>query len=305
VTQVGFGPLERIDGPLPLAPLYGLLPAAEAPAAGVRIIPDVDDNGIERWLNGAEVYPYPPDDAQIFDACAPGGSSAGVKVDGGDLLHPQYGAITVYLAESCKSFKVWNQQEFIARAMAAFVAVEGAALGRHFMTGEGLPLNPHLADGGATILNSGAATNAANALALLEKAIAETGRQGLIHASPQFASALRERFAVDNKTGVIRTINGTVVIPDFGYADGSTPQGQAAPTGTQEWIYATGPVDIRRTEAFVKPDTVQQALDRGTTGSATLGRPNVYTYRVERYYLVDWDTELHAAVLSDRCDTGC
>src|ERR1700756_1338597 len=91
--QVGFGPLERIDGPPPVRPLYGLLRAAEAPAAGVRLVVDLDDGpaeitdadavrqiadlgianpGRERWLNGAQVYPYPPDTGDVYDPCATG-----------------------------------------------------------------------------------------------------------------------------------------------------------------------------------------------------------------------------------------
>lgn len=335
MPNIGYGPLWRVDGPPPLPPLYGLLPAAEAPAAGVRLVVDLDNGpsdvneirntgetmdeviarmkregllaavaGSERWLNGVEVYPYPNDHAQIFDTCAPGSSSSATKQFGGALAHPQFSAITIYYAETCTSYKVWNQEAFKARAVAALQAVEGAALARHFMTGEGLTLNPHLSDANVTLLNGGVVTNAANALALLEQQIALTERLGLIHASPQFATALRERFAVDNKTGVIRTINGIVMLPDFGYAAGSRPSGGAAATGTQEWIYATGPVDIRRTEIFVTPETVSEALERGTPAAST-GRPNSITYRAERHYLIDWDTELQVAVLADRCAVGC
>ena len=338
MTQIGYGPLERIDGPLPIAPSYGLLAAALAPAAGVRIVVDTQEGptdlndlsstgetmeqviarlkaegilppnaGQERWLNGVEVYPYPPDTGDIFDTCAPAGSSAASKGFGGDLAHPQFSAVTLYLAETCTSYKVWDQAAFRARAIAAFTAVESQLLARHFLTGEGLTLNPHLADGSADCVfpNGDASTTAVNGLALMTKAIADTGRQGLIHSSPMYTDALRERFAIDNKTGVIRTINGIVVIPDFGYADGSRPTGHAAATGTQEWIYATGPVDIRRSEIIVLPDDVSEALDRGTPSGATTGRPNSITYRVERHYLVAWDTELQAAVLVDRCQAGC
>jgi hypothetical protein len=338
--EIGYGPLERIDGPLPLPPLYGLLPAAEAPAAGVRIVIDTDvgpqdvndlsstgesmqeviarlkeagslppsaGNSQERWLNGVEVYPYPTDTGSIFDACAPSTETDGTKSFGEDMTNPQFAAITVYVSETCKSYRVWDQARFKARAVAALTAVESSLLGRHFMTGEGSPLSPHLADDAPTCQypNGDTVTNALNGLALLEQTIAETGRLGLVHGSPQFATAIRERFAVDNRTGVIRTVNGIPVIPDFGYARGSTPHGHAAATGTQEWIYATGPIDIRRSEIFVLPDDLDQALDRGATGGATTGRSNTITYRAERYYLVVWDTALQAAVLVDRCQSGC
>lgn len=337
MTQIGYGPLERIDGPLPLAPQYGLLPAAEAPAGGVRIVVDVDgapfsetdissdhetmeeaiarmkrdgilpsQAGQERWLNGVEVYPFPPDDGDLFDTCSPSSATGGTKGFGEtDIAHPQFSAVTAYLSEQCKSYKVWDQAAFRARAVTAFSAIESSLLGRVLMNGEAVTLNPHLADGEGTFPTADVATNAVNGIALLEEQIALTGKSGVIHASPQFVTALAGRFIVDNKTGVIRTINGTVVIPDPGYADGSTPTGHAAPTGTQEWIYATGPIDIRRSEVFVMPDNVAQALDRGTSDSATTGRPNTYIYRVERYYLIVWDTDLQAAVLADRCQVAC
>ena len=54
---------------------------------------------------------------------------------------------------------------------------------------------------------------------------------------------------------------------------------------------ATGPIDIRRGDVEVLPPVIRQTLDR---------RTNVITYRVERDYLVDWDTVLQAAVLVDR-----
>lgn len=336
MTQIGYGPLERIDGPLPNPPVYGLLPAAEAPAAGVRIVVDVDGQpfdlndlssigetmqeaiarmkregtlppqaGQERWLNGAEVYPFPPDHGDLFDTCSPGTATSGVKGVGAELNHPQFSAVTGYLAEHCKSYKVWDQDQFKARGVTAYRAIESSLLGRVLMRGEGVPLNPHLADGNGTFPNGNTVTSAVNALAILENEIAASGKLGLIHASPGFVTTLAGRFVVDNKTGVVRTINGNVIIPDPGYAAGSTPVGRPAPTGTQEWIYATGAIDIRRSEIFTLPETAAEALDRGTPDSATTGRPNTYIYRVERYYLIDWDTEVQAAVLADRCQAAC
>jgi hypothetical protein len=55
---------------------------------------------------------------------------------------------------------------------------------------------------------------------------------------------------------------------------------------------------------FVTPERVDQALERGTGGAST-GRPNTIVYRAERYYLVDWDTQVQAAVLVDLCSTEC
>lgn len=302
MSDVGFGPLERIDGPPPIPPLYGLIPAAEAAkAAGVRIVPDTDDRGIERWMNGVEVYPYPPSIGDVFNPCAV--SSEFVSKDfGDDLEHPQFGAMTVYVSETCTTSKVWNQEEFKARAVANIVAVESGTIAYEFLTGHRLPAQPHLADGNGDFPNGDTVTTVLLGIEAMEKQIALSRRQGLIHCSPMIATAMLSRgFSLRDETGVIRTINGIVVIPDFGYAAGATPTGHAAPgSAVQEWIYATGPVDIRRTEIFVTPDNVADAVDKGTPNSATNNKPNSITYRAERYYLVDWDTEVQAAVLVDR-----
>lgn len=302
MSEVGFGPLERVDGPPPIAPLYGLLQAAEAPAAGVRIVPDTDDKGIERWLNGVEVYPYPPDLGDVFDPCAPG-TFGTTKGFGLEVPHPQFGGMTVWLAETCTASKVWDQDGFKARAVVALSAVESAAIAHELMTGERMPLNPHFSDGEGSFPNGNAVTSIVNGLAMLEDEIARTGKLGLIHCTPGTVTLMRERFTVDSKTGVIRTINGNVVIPDAGYVDGATPAGHPDPGANQEWIYATGPIDVRRSEMFTLPETVAEALDRGM--GATNGKTNAITYRVERYYVVDWDTVLQAAVLVDRCSTDC
>jgi hypothetical protein len=155
-------------------------------------------------------------------------------------------------------------------------------------------------------------TSLANAIALLELEIALSGRQGLIHMSPAAAVAgSASHILADLNIGVLRTINGTVVVPGYGYAAGATPAasdgfpgGHTDPaTITQEWIYASGPVDVRRSDIFTLPETVAEALDRGL--GATQDVPNAITYRAERYELVDWDTTVQAAVLIDRCQDEC
>lgn len=305
---VGFSGLnERIDGPPPLPPLRGLLATAAAPAAGVRIVPDVDERGIERWINGVTVYPYPPDQGDVYNPCAEG-SEPQIKGFGEDLLNPEFGAMTIFVPETCTVFKVPSQDEFKARANAVLAAVESSIVARELMNGTRLPGNPHLADGNGSFPNGDTATSFADGVAFLEAAIAATGRQGLIHCSPELLSAAAAKsgwnFWLDIKNEVVRMISGTVIIPDAGYSGGREPTGHAAPDVGQEWIYATGPIDIRHSEIFTMPPRVDQAVDRGS-GGATNGLPNSITYRAERYVLADWDTELQAAVLVDRCLDTC
>jgi hypothetical protein len=292
-TPPGSGPLWTIDGPPPQAPTYTLLGAA-------RVVPDADAGGVERWGNGVKVYSYPPDIGHVQDACVAG--STRVKQHGGVIPLPEFGAMTVYLAETCSSFGIFGenlsndeaQARFVARATSALGAVESAAVEREFMAGDVLGLNHYLADGNGTFPAGNTATSVVESFALLEDEIAKSGRKGMIHCSPSMATKAHSQRVVheDDRLNVLCTINGTTVVPGYGYEDNAVhPIGKAAPSAHQGWIYATGPVDVRRTDYEVLPGDLWMALDRAQ---------NEVTYRVERYYLVDWDTAIQAAVLADR-----
>lgn len=255
---------------------------------------DVDSMQLERWGNGVTVFPYPPDVPGSYNSCAPA-SEQPAKGEGSTIATPDFDAITIWLAESCTAAHVWDQEMFKARATAALAATASYALEYEFLTGEAFPLNPHLSDGEGTFPNGSAPTNVVNGLALLEAAIAASGRMGVIHCSPQFALAASARLAIDDSRKLLRTINGTPVIPGAGYVESATPTGKADPTGPgQEWIYATGPIDIRQSEVFTLPDTVGEAMDRSS---------NKITYRAEQHFVVDWDDVVHTAVLADRFRT--
>ena len=319
MTNVGYGIPWPIDGPPPAPRPYGLLQAAERAGAGVQIVTDVEEGGRERWLNGVEVYPYPPDQAASHDPCAPA-STAVAKNQGEIVPLPKFGAYAIYLPVSCTAGGIGDHAEFKARAVAAIEVVQGDAVAFELLTGARLLNNPHFADGNGTFPNADDPTDVVNGFALLEAEIAASGRLGLIHCSPSVAivgsarGILREPEQVG---GQLRTINGTPVIPDSGYSgwavdpdtddlaydDAYTPSGHTDPGAFQEWIYATGPIEIRRSEVFTNPDTPAEALDRGL--GATSGDPNFVTYRAERYYLADWDTIVQSAVLVDRCSTSC
>ena len=297
MSSVGFGPLARIEGPQPIAPLYGLVQAALAPASGISLVTDVDAGGRERWINGVEVFPYPPDQTRSWNACALGTFRQN-KDSGTAVTNPQFDPMVIYIPESCSAVRI-DQDTYAARATTALAATESAAVASEFMRGDELPLNPNLGNSSRlSLLNGGAVTSPTNALALLEWAIAQSQRAGIVHTTPSMMAALGQ-LKWDKSTGVVRTPAGTVVVPEAGYArqgGGWAPTGGAVASGTKEWMFATGPIEIRRSEIFLIPDRIEQAVNRTT---------NQVTYRAERYYLVDWDVQLHAAVLADRCQTAC
>lgn len=346
-----YGPLWRIDGPLPSLRQYGLMQAADAAAPEVRLVPDADMDtaasaaadewrasyerlvsagasesdilaalqgvvhssstvdeinfsaGVERWMNGVVLYPYPAGLPSVWNQCI-ASSDGDVKNTGDDLGNPEFAAMVVYLAETCTSYKVWDQAAFRDRAMLALGATYGAAVAKEFLTGDVLPLNPHLSDGNGTFPNGDGPTSPVSALSLLEAEIAKSGQRGVIHTSPQMATVLMSRFLAIDVQGVIRTRIGTVVLPDAGYVYGASPAGHAVATGTKEWMYATGTLEVRRSKPEIIPDDVKQAVDRGTGGASDAGA-NSITYRAERYVLVDWDQQVQAAVLADRCSDTC
>lgn len=293
--QASLGPLQWIDGPYPVIRPYRLLDVA-------TIVPDLDPH----WRAGAQVYSYPPDLAHTWNPCPDGSSQQGAtKMEGGIIPIPVFNAFTVYLAESCGSRGVGAipnveeaQARFVARAEAVFAAVEAQAVELEFSQGLSLPGNPFLADGEGTPLAGGAAVGPVEALCLLEDAIAETGRGGVIHATPGTVTAWESTgFTLDKSGSVLYTrACGTPVVVGTGYL-GADPQGQAEAADGQAWAYATGPVQIRRAPTIeILPARIEQALDRET---------NLITYRAERDYLVDWDTVLQAEVLIDRSICPC
>lgn len=299
MTEIAYGPRASIDGPPPVAPRYGLLQATDVPASGVRLIPDADADGIERWAT-AEVYPYPSSPGGVHVPCIDPEVEKDFD-DDRDIDREKFAAFTVYMPVSCTMARVPSQEEFRARALTAFAAIEGSLAASEFMRGALLGDQKYLADGGGVFPNGDTDTSVRNGIALLEEQIALTGKRGVIHASPSVVDSLGGLgHGVVNDGGVLATTVGTVVVPDAGYAGGSQPIGKTA----GEWMYATGPVDVRRAaQPYVIPERVEEALDRGT--GATRDKSNQLTYLVEREYLVVWDGVLQAAVRVDRCQDGC
>lgn len=277
MTIVPAGLLYPIDGPLPRRRKYDLL-------SQVQFV----DTGTVHSEAGVQVYPYPTDLPGVHNPCNAG--SYGIKDDGSPTEVVEFGGFTAYLPISCTTRGIGNDEAFVNRARLAFLAKESYAveleLGRDY-AGIG---NPHLTQGGIAPL-SAAAVKPSEALALLENAIAaDTAIEGLIHADPATVTAWAREFLVFHEGGELVTTNGTPVVAGAGYV-GIHPADESAPGDTQGWAFATGPVQALRSEVFVIPDTIKEAVDRTF---------NDVTYRAERNYVVDWDTAFLAEVLADR-----
>lgn len=283
---MGYAALYPVNGPRPSPPRYGLIPSALL----------VDTAGeADRWMNGVAVWPYPDELPSGYDPCNQAATTPNVKPDGTNPEVVEFSALTVVEPVSCTSRSINDQATYVDRATVALESVEGWRVEREFWTGEILPNNPYLTDNNADVLHGGTATSAMNALAILEEAIAASGRQGWIHATPATVSVWSSMFQVYKDGPRLVTALGTIVVPGAGY-DGSAPVGEAAPSAVQDWAIATGPVEIRRSNVVVVPGQLSQAMVTST---------NDITFRAERVFVTDWDATLQAAVLVDRCLTTC
>lgn len=288
------GPSFVLDGPKPVPPPFRLIDTVE-----LREIAD------RHWRNGATIWSYPPDLPHGWNPCSTGTDR--VKADGGSIPLPEFGAFVAYLAETCTAaFVVAGshdnaeiQARYVERATASFLATESFVAEDELMNGTSFPLNPYITDGDLDILD-GSGLRADVALGLLEDAIGLTGRAGLVHVTPKVAIALSSNYAVEIYGGSpgsvgagLWTKRGTRVVVGDGYI-GAIPDGQGTilADGTA-WMFATGPVQVLRGENVV--------ITTGSIAEAFSISPNTneITYRVERDYLVDWDTALQAGVLVD------
>lgn len=276
MSELAAGAAFVIDGPLPVRPRYGLLDAAYLPPP----------SGDPHWMNGGVLRAYSSDLPDVWAPCNEG-STVDVKAEGGPTLQPQFGPYTVYLPVTCSAFSSRPDDEFRARAMVAFEAKEGWAVERELAQGIGQPLNPFLGDSNRELL---ASAGPVEALARLENAIAETALQGLIHADPATVTAWAALYLVQRDGSILRTTLGTPVAVGTGYV-GAQVAGAPDPTETASYAFATGPVKVQRDVAEIVAATLRESLDRST---------NEVTERVERNYVVSWDTALQAAILVDR-----
>lgn len=297
------GPYLRLPGPLPQPRKYTLLDVAQYLELAEG----------ERWGNGWWVEGYPADPVETNDPCGTG--SDRTKPSGGQVSNPLFGAFTANLAVTCLANVVGPDPTwFEGRAGAAFKAGERTAVERVLATGDNMPNwvtspeVPHLTDANLDKLAAGASQNFVEGLALLEQAIGETGRAGVIHADPATCTMWESRQMIrDDGNGIMRTTIGTPVVVGAGYI-GAFPDGSSAPGATEDWAFATGPLRYMSDPGILLPpralvDDYQQILNRTS---------NEVTFRAERDYIIVFDSDtnsgdpyapLQAGVLIDRTKT--
>jgi len=268
--------------------LYGLL----SPAVTV-----VEDS-TPYWVNGFEYEALEcTTDVQIYPVCT-NGDAVDVITAASDTFTRSYFPFSIRTSFKASPISL-RHEEIEERAEWALDACRQKTIEHELWTGElaqaeavsygsGYP-NRYLASTDATDLtpSAGVGVKAKYALALLERALADCGcgSQGLIHATRDVATTL----APKNEDGVLLTPLGNKIIAGSGYT-GSAPDGTPA-SGTEIWMYATGPVTVRLGPVELVPGAVKsQATDTSV---------NTVEYFVEQAAAATWNSCCHFAVLVD------
>lgn len=245
----------------------------------------VVERGSGRWVNGVNLVGYPGETPSLWTDQAEG--TFLTKGEGLGMPDATFDAFVAYLPVTCKVFDYEMLQENSLTTLEATLS-----WGVEYALSQGVfgLANPYLGDSNLAII--GAATNTPQAgLSYLEDAIGETGRMGMIHATPSVISAWDMRPTV--RGGDLFTANGTPVVSGGGYIwqsedAGTGPDGQNPPPAGQSYVFATGPVQVYLSDVSIT--NVADSLDRSD---------NSITFRAEVAVLVIWDTQLQVAVLVD------
>ncbi len=273
------GPRLILTAPVPVAPPHSLVNTP-----GV-VVADSDPH----WMNGATIDVDPGTTPSLWTDQESG--TFRTKDDGGSLTFPDFNSFVVYLPVTCSAF-TWQRTR--DRSLEVLEATYSHAVERVLMGGitpsGGVTQSPYFGNTSLTILPAapGVAQNPAQGLAYLENAIGATGRMGMIHTTPAVISALDQSDKLDGSNeGPLTTVNGTPVVSGTGYIAGDPDSGTRA-NGHQDWMFATGPVQVRVSPPIITD--LRETLDRDD---------NSVTFRAERVVLATWDTALQAGVLVD------
>lgn len=271
----------------PALPLVG--PPPEPPRHSLLSIPGVriDEPGPPTWLTLVNVLGYPSGTPGIWEACSSG--TYRVKAEGEARPQDRFEPFAAYFPLACSAFSVGDYDEFFKQAADALDATISHAV--EIVLSQGVASNPYFGDSGFDEL-TGSAVSPRIGLSYLANAIgAETGRQGLIHATPAVVEAWGAGGGLsEDDSGVLRTTNGTPVASGSGYI-GAHPLGGGGlpgPDETIDWVFATGPVEVRIEEA---PRTrIEESIDQSD---------NWVVVRAEKYILAEWDKALQVGLRID------
>ena len=180
---------------------------------------------------------------------------------------------------------VTGQDKYLERANDVLSFTEGRAVENTLWTGDCLPAgsdSPFLTDdtvlGVGDVIQTGTSVPPAYALSLLEDAICQGAiGMGVIHLPLIAANVLYSLDLIREEGGGLFTLAGNRVIVGCGYP--GTGPGGAIPQPNATYVYATGPVLLKRSRPLVIPNRFEEAIDPET---------NDVSYAVERVYLATY-----------------
>lgn len=261
----------------------GIIPAAplEVRPCGLFSVARVVDHREEdeHWIDGSNVESdaYPTVQLRTQqDAVITGG--AGVIYDGSDkpstyettpfFVELEASKTSVDFLRGGLTEGLEKQAKAVAQKAVERELWEGVATQNATPASKASYLRRATSNGGADVVTS-AGVSPEKALWLIEQSIAEspTGGPGVIHMTPDVASALGSRLRyfekndIDANTFAITRI-GTLVVIGAGYT-GAGPEGAsgAAATDTNKWIFATGSVTVELGRAFLQEYSVPSTND--------------------------------------------
>jgi hypothetical protein len=248
--MTSIGPAEVVLQPQLVPPSISLLTAVTV----------VDETG-DRWVNGIKYVPEDCDAGEIFELCdndPTTGFEKTIAARGTAVTGTPYGAV---VSDTCTTFS-YKVADFQGRAMRKLLAMESSLVANELWTNS-LGLNVPIA-GAPNTTTIGTSVKLQLAIAYAEQAFIDCAPavRPYIHLRPYLLEAMLgfETKAIRREGNRWYTGMDSVVVPDMGYP-GTGPTGQAV-SATEEWLYVTGPVQVRHGPVSIIPTNLNEAVLR-------------------------------------------
>lgn len=240
-------------------------PAAPPPHSLLRAA-DTSRDADPNWQRGLTYAPEAAGGYRALSGCT--AQTLDYGADDGPAEIVNYQPWELEVQDPCPSTFGYNEGQVTDRLRRSFDAIESYAIAHELWTGDLSTADAAAGDGeenaaltrGATVLGTGP-VSPRRGLGMLEQAIGEAlhGQQAYLHVSRD----ARPFFPELVKVGQLLFTNiDNLIVADAGYP-GTAPEGSAN-TDDVAWIYATGPVIVRRSPLFLGPTSAAQVIDTRT-----------------------------------------
>jgi hypothetical protein len=197
-----------------------------------------------------------------YDICAPASKPEGTR-----SVLQDVDPFAVVITDTCSTFG-FKYNDYVGRVLRKHKAQESYVIAHEFWAGAVAPASFHLAAGGAvTDINPGQTVIAPEALALLDQELGEClhGARGMIFCTARCFLNLFLSVGLYRPPGSRQTFThmDNLIVPDAGFP-GTDPNG-GVESSTIEWMYATAPAKVYRSQPKVFPndgDPMWQAVAR-------------------------------------------